>query len=259
MASYNTEAIVTASRRYGEADRLITLFSLEHGRFTAIAKSARKPKSTLRGASETFVRAKYQLAEARTLDIVRQVEIIDAHLGLRDDWRRLQMAGHVAEIANKVSDERIPDPELYAMLAQALHGISEGVEDAVIRFKAGVLSHMGIFPELAGCAACGKSRVKGSVHLSNEFHGFLCGDCAKEKGAWHPVSMPVLYILHDLRNGNEGVIDDKLNEEERKKLLEQCDEILTMLLQVFLQHALKTTSAARRVRNSSPKNDNNKV
>ena len=135
MPSYNTEAIVTSARRYGEADRLLILFSIDRGRFSAIAKSARKPKSTLRGGSEVFIRAKYQLAEGKSLHIVRQIEIIDPHLGIRENWRRLQMAGHVAEITNKVSVEKIPDPELYGYLACALKGVSDGSDDAVIRFN----------------------------------------------------------------------------------------------------------------------------
>jgi len=258
VGSYNTEAIVIAARRYGEADRLLTLFSVDRGRFSAIAKSARKPKSSLRGGTETFIRANYQLAEGRTLHIVRQVEIIDPHLGIRENWRRLQMAGHVAEISNKVSDEKIPDPGLYNLLAKALDGVSKGNDDAVIRFKAGVLSHLGVFPELAGCAACGKSRVKGNVHLSSETHGFLCGECAKDKGSWHPVSMKLLYVLHGLRNGDENVIDPDLDEDEKSEILDKSDEILTMLLQVFLQHGLKTTSGMRKARNSKSNNDNNK-
>lgn len=255
MPSYNTEVIVTSARRYGEADRLLILFSKDRGRFSAIAKSARKPKSSLRGGSEVFIRATYQLAEGRSLHIVRQIEIIDAHLGIRENWRRLQMAGHVAEIVNKVSVEKIPDPELYGYLANALKGTSDGSDDAVIRFKAEVLNHLGVFPELAGCAACATSRVKGDVHLSNEHHGFLCVDCAKDKGIWHPVPMSVLYLLHGLREGQGDLIDPDLSDDEVKEILEQGDEILTMLIQVFLQHGLKTTGATRHARNSKMKND----
>ncbi|HDS30528.1 MAG TPA: DNA repair protein RecO, partial [Firmicutes bacterium] len=113
MAGFITEGIVTGVRRYGEADRLITIFSRDRGKIGAIAKSSRKPKSTIRGASEAFVKARFELAEGKSLAIVRSAEIVDPHLQIRDNWRSLQFAGHVAEIVNKMSEDGVPDPDLY--------------------------------------------------------------------------------------------------------------------------------------------------
>jgi DNA repair protein RecO (recombination protein O) len=242
VASYVTEAVVTGARRYGEADRLVTLISPDRGRFTAIAKSARKPKSSLRGVTEPFVRAKFELAEAKTLDIIRQAEAIDIHLGIRDSWKRLQMAGHVAEIANSVTDERFPDVDLYEILNDALDGISAGDESSVMRFKVGILEHMGIFPDLSGCSRCGVERVRGSVHLDTQGHGFLCNDCAKEMHIHKPYPMKVLRILHVYRNGD-------INEHaENAELMEAADELVTLLLQSFLQHGFRTSKGMKQAR-----------
>ena len=242
MPSYVTEAVVTGARKYGEADRLVTLISPDRGRFTAIAKSARKPKSSLRGVTEPFVRAKFELAEAKTLDIIRQAEAIEIHLGIRDSWKRLQMAGHVAEIANRMSEERFPDVALYELLNGALDGISNGDESSVMRFKVGILEHMGIFPDLSGCSKCGAERVKGSVHLDTKGHGFLCNDCAKEMHIWQPYPMKVLNILHVYRNGdiNEHAAD--------AELMEAADELVTGLLQSFLQSGFKTSKGMKQAR-----------
>ncbi len=248
MASFVTEAIVTASRKYGEADRLITLLTLEKGRLGAIAKSARKPKSSLRGATEPFVRAEFELAEGKSLDIVRQVEIIDPHLGLRDSWTRLQLAGHVAEIANSMSVERFPDAALYELVCEALREISEGQAGAVLRFKAGLLDHMGVFPDLSGCSNCGSAKVKGDVHLDVKGHGFLCAACAKEKAVYRPVPMKVLYVLHALRNGD--AIPD-----EGEEIRDVAEDALTVLLQTFLQQGFKTSKAAGQARSAENRKD----
>jgi DNA repair protein RecO (recombination protein O) len=249
VASFVTEAIVTGARRYGEADKLVTLLTRARGRLTAIAKSARKPKSSLRGATEPFVRAKFELAEGRSLDIVRQTEIIDAHLGLRGSWRRLQLAGHVAEIANRMGEERFPDPELYDLLSEAIDGISEGVRDAVVRFKVGLLYHMGVFPDLSGCAKCGASRTRGNVHLDMKGHGFLCGSCAKALHVYHPVPMKVLHVLHSYRNGGDSpqAVDESL--------IDTAEDVLTAMLQAFLQQGFKTSQAARQARAGGNKPD----
>lgn len=249
MASYVTEAVVTGARRFGEADRLVTLISPDRGRFTAIAKSARKPKSSLRGVTEAFVRAKFELAEAKTLHIIRQAEAIDIRLGIRDSWKRLQMAGHVAEIANRMSEERFPDIALYELLNDALDGISDGDESSVVRFKVGILEHMGIFPDLSGCSKCGAVRVKGSVHLDAKGHGFLCSECAKEMGIYHPVPMKALHILHCYRAGEKNEHSGDIG------LMETADELVTELLQSFLQQGFRTSKGMKRARASGINKD----
>jgi len=241
VGSYVTEAIVIGVRRYGEADRLVTLFTRDRGRLTCIAKSARKPTSRLRGISEPFVRSKMELAEGKTLDILRQAEVIDAHLGLRGSWSRLQLAGHVAEIATKLSDEKVPDEVLFELLGEVLDSISNDRRNAVIRFKARLLEHMGVYPDLSCCVRCGSEKVKGDVHLDSSYHGFICAECAKETGTWRPVPMSVLYLLHELQNGNDP------GEQDTDKF-EMVDDILTNLLQQFIQAGFKTASAARHAR-----------
>ena len=245
MGSYVTEAIVTGARRYGEADRLITLLTLDRGRKSAIAKSARKAKSKFAGSTETFIKAKFELAEGRSLDIVRHAEVISANLALRENWTRLQLAGHVAEIANKMGEEGVPDPQLYHLLDEAISGITEDRIGSVLIFKVGVLSHMGIFPDLGGCVECGKTRATGQVHLDISRDGFLCSDCASERHIYQPVQMEVLYLLHSINRG------DGFGDDVSKVAIESAEDVLTVLLQGFLQAGFKTVKAARHARNSS--------
>jgi DNA repair protein RecO (recombination protein O) len=242
VASYVTDALVTSTRRYGEADRLLILLTPDHGRVGAIAKSARKAKSRLNGATELFVHARIELAEGKSLAIVRQVEVIDPHLGIRESWARLQLAGHVAEIANKMGEENHPDKDLYEITVRAMAEIDQDRRDAVLRFKVALLDHMGVFPDVGGCADCGSGRVKGRVHLDGTRGGFLCDDCAKINGVYHPVSMQVLHLMHALRASAELApdIDDET--------LDLTDDLLTNLLQGFIQVGFKTFPAARQAR-----------
>lgn len=244
MASYVAEAIVTGARRYGEADRLLTLFTRDRGKVAAIAKSARKPKSRIRAASESFVKARFELAEGRSLHIVRSAEILDPHISLRENWKSLQLAGHVAEIVNRMSEEGAPDPELYNLLDCALDMIGVGRADAVVRFKVALLDHLGIFPDLSGCSECGKSRVAGDVHLDQLNHGFLCGECAEKGHVYHPVPMKVLHLFHSMKN---GMISTPEVEDD---MLASADDVLTSLLQAFLQDGFKTAKAARHARSA---------
>ncbi len=248
VVAYVAEAIVTGARRYGEADRLLTLFTRDRGRIGAIAKSARKPKSSIRGATEPFIRAKFELAEGRSLSIVRSAEILNPNLELREHWTRLQLAGHVAEIANKMSVEGVPDPGLYDLLAKAIEQIGEGRIDAVAKFKVGLLDHLGVFPDLTGCSECNAARVKGNVHLDHSRHGFLCSECAELLHVHYPVPMKVLHCFHSLRAGKDFDLEDDL--------LDTADEVLNNLLQGFLQAAFKTVSAAKKARTAEREKEN---
>ena len=90
--TYRTEAIVIRRSDFGEADRLLTLFSVDHGKVRAVGKGARKPQSRKTGHVELFMRSKFLIAEGRDLDIVTQAEMVEAYAPLRDDLVRATYA-----------------------------------------------------------------------------------------------------------------------------------------------------------------------
>jgi recombinational DNA repair protein (RecF pathway) len=149
-----------------------------------------------------------------------------------------------------MGEEHVPDPDLYDLVSTALRGVSEGRPDAVLKFKTGLLDHLGIFPSLTGCARCGRSRVKGNVHLDTSGHGFLCSDCAGDLNIHHPIPMRVLHLLHAFRN------EAYLLETADADLVDKADEVVTELLQAFLQAGLKTASAAHHARLAERKHEN---
>src|SRR5258706_6458598 len=71
---YTTEAIVLRRTDFGEADRILTLFTPSYGKVRAIAKGARRTTSRLAGHLEPFTRTQLLLATGRELDIVAQAE-----------------------------------------------------------------------------------------------------------------------------------------------------------------------------------------
>ena len=83
--SYRVTAIVLRHSDWGEADRLLTLFTRERGKLRALAKGARKARSRKAGHLEPFTHVRLQLAKGRDLPIVTQAETVDAYIPLRDD------------------------------------------------------------------------------------------------------------------------------------------------------------------------------
>src|SRR5580700_1429490 len=93
---YRTEALILRERRIGEADKILTLYSLDRGKFDAIAKGVRRPTSRKSGHLEVLTRVSLLLASGRSLDVITQSETVESFAVLRDDLERLSRAIYVA-------------------------------------------------------------------------------------------------------------------------------------------------------------------
>src|SRR4051794_38220017 len=98
MPSYNATTLVLHRMDLGENDRVLTLFTREKGKLSAVAKGARRGGSRMSGATELFVQARMQLGVGRTFDIVTQCEIQRSFSGLRIDLQRLARATYFREL-----------------------------------------------------------------------------------------------------------------------------------------------------------------
>src|SRR5688572_12551465 len=91
---YKEEAIVLRRLSTGETDRILTLFSRDRGKLSAIAKGARGPRSRLAGATEPFTHFTGLLAQGQNLDVLTQAEVQNAFMGLRKDLVRVAYAAY---------------------------------------------------------------------------------------------------------------------------------------------------------------------
>src|SRR5579859_8162739 len=117
---YSTEAIVLRRTDFGEADRILTLFSPTYGKLRAIAKGSRRTTSRLAGHLEPFTRTQLLLATGRELDIVTQAEGRERLDHLRAD------AWYVAELVDRFLEDADPHPRLYARFVHTLRLLDDG-------------------------------------------------------------------------------------------------------------------------------------
>src|ERR1035437_3613276 len=132
---YVTDAIVLSRFDYGEADRIMTLFTPAHGKLKAIAKGVRRPTSRIGGALEPMAELKVALARGRTFDVVTQVEVTHAWLRLRATLESAATAWYLAELADRSIEERHETEGLYALLRRAYELLDAGMESGrVVRW-----------------------------------------------------------------------------------------------------------------------------
>jgi DNA repair protein RecO (recombination protein O) len=146
--------------RLGEADRIVTILTAEHGKVRAVAKGVRKTKSRIGGRVEPLSHVALLCWRGRELDVVSQVESIDTFRQIRDDLDPVGPATTMLEIADQVAEQHAPAGELFAMVLGALRALeSEARRSLLGAFCFKLLATEGVSPIVDACARCGESRT----------------------------------------------------------------------------------------------------
>jgi len=175
-----TEAIVLRSIRYGEADRILHLYSRERGRLGAIAKGVRRVKSRFGGRLEPLFRVDLILHEGRgELCTVTSAETVDAHSSLRERRHALERATQACDAVLRLLDSQEPNRAAYNLLCHELQ-LLDADEAAATRaqalaFRIKLLLAAGFAPELGACASCGEREHLGAFSASAG--GVVCPGC----------------------------------------------------------------------------------
>lgn len=178
MPVYKAEAIILHRRALGEADRVITLFTLEHGKVAAVARGVRKTTSRLAGRLEPFTHARLLLAQGRTFDVIAQVEVLEGMAPLRADLRRFGQAAVVTELLEAAVPEREAHPDLFRLLVETLGLVARAdPEAAAVWFALHLMSLVGFHPAVDRCAVCERG-LGASPSWSHPLGGLACSRCA---------------------------------------------------------------------------------
>jgi DNA repair protein RecO (recombination protein O) len=180
-----TEAVVLRSMRYGEADRILHLYTPGRGRVSAIAKGVRRARSRFGGRLEPFFRLHIELHEGRgELLTVTGAQTIDGHARLRGDARALDAAARACDAVGRLFETSEPHPGVFNLLCRQLSlldrpagagGRPAGARAAALAFRLKLLVAAGLAPQLGTCANCGEREHL--VGFSGAAGGVVCGAC----------------------------------------------------------------------------------
>jgi DNA repair protein RecO (recombination protein O) len=178
--SLKTEGIVLRSLRYGEADRILHLYTPDRGRISAIAKGVRRARSRFGGRMEPFFRLDLVLYEGRSdLLTVTSAETLAGHPRLREDAGALDGAARACEAVARVFDDGDPHRGVYHLLANELTLLDQEPARAgrsnALAFRLKLLLAAGFAPQLAACASCGERDHL--VGFSGAAGGVVCAAC----------------------------------------------------------------------------------
>ncbi len=195
------EAVILRHTDYGEADRLLTLFSREQGKLRAIAKGVRKMQSRKAGHLEPFTRSTLMLAKGQDLWIVTQAEALDLYPSIAENLQLVAQAAYVVELLDRFTYEEGQNWQLFKLLADTLQRLSTEADPFIaLRFyEMRILDLLGFRPLLFECAACGEAIKAEDQHFSADLGGVLCPRCRMRGQSSRPVSLEALRFLRHIQ------------------------------------------------------------
>lgn len=175
-----TEAVVLRSIRYGEADRILHLYTPRHGRLGAIAKGVRRARSRFGARLEPFFHVRMVLHEGRSdLHTVTSADTVEPHGHLRNHVATLDAAARACDAVGRLFESTEPHPEVFVLLRNELALLCAGPAHARapngLAFRLKLLLAAGILPQLASCAGCGEADELSG--FSAAAGGVVCGSC----------------------------------------------------------------------------------
>lgn len=160
VSLYRDEGIVLRAQKLGEADRIVTLLTRDHGRVRAVAKGVRKTSSRIGARLEPFSHVDVQFYEGRTLDGVSQVETLSAYgAAIVHDYARYTAGQAMLETAERLtSEEREPSVQQYLLLVGGLRALAGAEHDPGLILDSYLIRSLAVAgwaPSFDACARCG--------------------------------------------------------------------------------------------------------
>lgn len=147
--SYSDEGIVLARRNYGEADRILSVFTMSHGRISFIAKGVRRPQSRKRGHIEIFSHIKLQAVRGKGLDLITEAEVIGNFGEIRKNLKKVSLAYYFMEVIGRTTHENESHTEVFDLILDYLSKLENEflLKKLRLNFILELLTCLGFWPK----------------------------------------------------------------------------------------------------------------
>jgi DNA repair protein RecO (recombination protein O) len=245
--TFRTEGLILRRIDFGEADRLLTLYTREHGKIRAIAKGARKPQSRKTGHVELFMRTRFLVAKGKSLDIITQAELVETYPPLRNDLVRATYASYAVELLDRLTPEDDPHPEIFNLLANAFGWFSgDGELHLAARYyELRLLSLVGYQPQLFRCVVTGEPIEEVDQFLSAELGGLISPGHRGHDRRSQPISAVAVKVLRYLQTRSWDTVRVL---QLRRPLQAELEGLMHAYLTYILERNLKSVDFLRRLR-----------
>lgn len=239
MTQFRDRGVVLRTIRLGEADRIVTLMTEQHGKVRAVAKGVRRTTSKFGSRLEPLSHVALLGWQGRgDLDTINQVEVLDTFRAVREDLDRVAAGLSMLEVVDQISQERLANPRLYTMLVGAVGALAEHHSPMVApAFFLKVLALEGSAPVLDECVSCGEEDDLLLVAFDPVEGGVLCRSCRRGR----PISADALLLLRrTLGGGLAGVLS-----ESRTPATDEVGALATEAVEAHLDRRLRSVRVSQ--------------
>ena len=242
MSLYRDEAIVLRTHKLGEADRIVTLLTRAKGKVRAVAKGVRRTSSRFGSRLEPFMAVDVQLYSGRNLDIVTQVETVEAWAGqISADYALYTAGTAMLETADRlVEAEREPAVQQYLLLLGGIRALADRAHDPGLVLDAYLLRALAVAgwaPSFTDCARCGTAGPHRAFAVGSG--GAVCGAC-RPPGAAAPAP-ETFALLAALLSGDWATADGSAERNRR-----EGSGLVAAFLQFHLERGLRSLPMVER-------------
>lgn len=216
---YKLTGIIIKRSNLGEADRVLTVLTNNHGKIKVIAKGVRKTLSKLAGHLELFCLTDFVIAEGRTFDIITAAQTKKCYLNLRGNLSSTRMAYYLAEIIDNFTAENENHPEIFNLLENVLDHVEKNLDKLLLAyFEINILLEAGYKPELYNCLKC-RNKIRSGVNYFNiEEGGLMCSMCQNSgfEISNDAIKLLRLFLQHKISTIQKVKTNHKLTREVEK-------------------------------------------
>jgi DNA repair protein RecO (recombination protein O) len=245
--SLKTEAVVLRHSDWGEADRLLTLYTRQKGKLRAIAKGVRKINSRKAGHLEPFTLSNLLLAAGRDFWIVTQAEMVDSFSRIRENLELTGDTAYIVELIDQFTYEAQENRDLYQLLVDTLKRLSSGEEIFLTTryFEMRLFDHLGYRPQLFTCVNCGKEIQAEDQFFSAEKGGIICPSCGKQIPNLTRISVDALRFL---RHYQRSSFNDAKRAKIPAPIRQEMETVLRENITYYLERGLKTPAFIKAIK-----------
>lgn len=200
-----TEAIVLTKINYSESSNIVSLFTKDYGRLSAIVKGGRRPKSKISSVVDppNHINIVLYKKESREVQLISEADIIDHYPKIKADLEKIKYAFAIIELVKNLTPEREAHEKLFRGIVRIFSLIDSSNQSLKIlfgRFFLFFLSEIGYEIQIDRCASCGKSNLEDQKLSYNFENGILCEDCKSNYIESFSIDRELFNLLKSLKN-----------------------------------------------------------
>ena len=177
METFTVEAVILKTDDFGDANRVVTLFTKEFGKLEANAYGCRRARSPLSGATQMFNHISAEISRGSKVDTIREADILNFYDALTKDLERLAYASLLFEIVNRMTFPRQRELETFELLTNSLPALNRrNPRIAALIGACQFMDTSGVQLNFSRCVHCGEEIV-GNAGISLLDGGAVCMNC----------------------------------------------------------------------------------